>query len=231
VLSEALAFEACAALSNVILEKHGISDRYTGQQLLSEFVGQNFRGMLTNLCNKYGFQLSEDEMNKYVLEEEDWVIAKLKEKAQPCDGCNEELAKTYDSGKYMFAVVSSSAHRRVLASVIKANQAQWFLPDKIFSAATSLPKPTSKPDPAIYKFACEKLGVQPAECIAVEDSKSGALSAIRAGIPVLGYVGSYETHEKQAEMRSALKDLGCQEIMGSWSEFQGLLEKMVVPRL
>ena len=38
----------------------------------------------------------------------------------------------------------------------------------------------SKPAPDIYLLASEKLGLKPEECIAVEDSPNGALSAINA---------------------------------------------------
>ena len=59
MLSEELAFEACAELANEILEKKGISDRYTGPGLLKDFVGQNFRGMMVSLTKKYNFSLTE----------------------------------------------------------------------------------------------------------------------------------------------------------------------------
>lgn len=42
-----------------------------------------------------------------------------------------------------------------------------------------------KPDPDIYLFAAQKLGVEPAECIAVEDSPNGIRSAYRAGMHVV----------------------------------------------
>lgn len=38
-----------------------------------------------------------------------------------------------------------------------------------------------KPSPDVYLFACEKIGEKPEECIAVEDSPNGILSAYRAG--------------------------------------------------
>lgn len=38
-----------------------------------------------------------------------------------------------------------------------------------------------KPAPDIYTYACEQLGLDPAECLAVEDSPNGVLSAYRAG--------------------------------------------------
>ncbi|KAJ3935216.1 MAG: HAD-like domain-containing protein [Lentinula lateritia] len=225
VLSEALAFEACAELANEILSSQDVTDRYTGDELMVDFVGKNFRGMLLDLQDKYKFTIPSEQLERYVAMEEDKVIEKLKEKLVPCAGANEILKKLAQSGKYQMGVVSSSAHRRVVASLEKANQAVYFPPDRVFSAATSLPKPTSKPDPAIYLFACEKLGAPPATCVAVEDSKSGATSAVRAGIPVIAYVGSYETPEKRNEMAKSLKDIGAAAVMYDWAEFENCLEQ------
>lgn len=226
VLSEELAFEACAELANELLAKNGIEDRYTGPKLLVDFVGQNFRGMILSLQKRYGFNIEGDELESYVTKEEDKVIAKLEEKAQPCAGVDKELEKLAESNKYGLAVVSSSALRRVRASIKKVGQDKYFSADHIFSAATSLEKPTSKPDPAIYLHACKVLGKQPQECVAVEDSKSGTLSAVRAGIPVIGYVGSYEGEEMQAQMEKVLKQTGAKVVMTHWSEFQDCLSKI-----
>lgn len=224
VLSEELAFEACAELANEILEKYGIPDRYTGDQLIKDFVGQNFRGMMISLQAKYKFEMDKAELEEYVKKEEDKVIAKLEAKAKPCVGATEAIEKLYNSKKYGLAVVSSSAQRRVRASMIKVSQDQYFDPDKVFSAATSLEKPTSKPDPAIYLYALDYVKKTPAETVAVEDSKSGCLSAIRAGIPVIAYVGSYNGEEMQEEMGKRLMDIGARVVMKDWSEFDKCLE-------
>ncbi|KAL3463997.1 HAD-like domain-containing protein [Aspergillus heterothallicus] len=226
VLSEELAFEACADLANEILEKQGITVRYTGEQLIQDFVGQNFRGMMQSLQAKFKFELSQEELESYVTKEEDKVIAKLLEKAKPCVGASEQVEKLFTEKKYDLAVVSSSALRRVRASIEKVGQDKYFDYDKVFSAATSLPKPTSKPDPAIYLHALEKCGKTAEETVTVEDSVSGALSAIRANIAVIGYIGSYNGEEKQAEMRQRLTDLGAKVIMKDWSEFPKCLEEI-----
>ncbi|KAI9839096.1 MAG: hypothetical protein M1837_002235 [Sclerophora amabilis] len=226
VLSEELAFEACAELANQVLERQNIPDRYTGKQLLSDFVGQNFRGMMVSLQSKFGFTISSEELEGYVKQEENQVIATLERKAEPCVGVTPVLEKLYASKKYGLAVVSSSALRRVQASINKVDQAKYFPPDHIFSAATSLPIPTTKPDPAIYHHTLNVIGKQAQECVAIEDSKSGATSAVRAGIPVIGYVGSYDGEEKQAEMAKTLNELGVQEIMTHWSEFEDSLSKI-----
>ncbi len=43
----------------------------------------------------------------------------------------------------------------------------------------------SKPEPDIYLKACEKLNLNPAACLALEDSDNGVLSAFRAGLQVV----------------------------------------------
>ncbi|KAK5993636.1 Phosphorylated carbohydrates phosphatase [Cladobotryum mycophilum] len=225
VLSEELAFEACADLINKICAERGLTIKFTGETLIVEFVGQNFRGMLTTLQKEHGIVISPEDMDKYVLQEEDAVIAKLKAALRPCPGADDELEKLAASKKYLLAVVSSSALRRVRASIEKVGQDKYFPGDLVFSAATSLEKPTSKPDPAIYLHALKKLGKTARESIAVEDSKSGTLSATRAGIKTIGYVGPYAT-DKQAEMEKVLRDAGAVVIMKHWTEFPAALEQI-----
>jgi HAD superfamily hydrolase (TIGR01509 family) len=41
--------------------------------------------------------------------------------------------------------------------------------------------PAGKPDPAPYRLACERLGVEPAACVVLEDSVSGVRSGLAAG--------------------------------------------------
>lgn len=229
VLSEELAFEACAELANEILEKHGKSDRYTGPQLLADFVGQNFRGMMVSLQKKYDITIPEDEFDAYVNRELGKVIETLEKKAQPCPGSMEVLAELKKNHKYGLAVVSSSALPRVQASIRKVGQDKYFPPQHVYSAATSLDKPTSKPDPAIYLHACKEIGYKPSECVAVEDSRSGATAAMRAGIPLIGYVGPYlsEGKDKQEAMAKMMREeCGAIAVMYHWDQFFDCLKKV-----
>jgi HAD superfamily hydrolase (TIGR01509 family) len=225
VLSEDLAFAACALLANEILALHGFADRYTGPMLLRDFVGQNFRGMMVSLQQKYGYAMDPLELEAYVAREEDAVIEMLRAELRPCEGVEEVLRKFKEMGTYRMAVVSSSALRRVRAALEKVQQDKYFAKEDVFSAASSLPKPTSKPDPAIYLFAMESCEKEPGECVAIEDSKSGTLSAVRAGLKVVGYVGSYED-EKREEMKGVLREAGACVMMDHWSQFEECLEKI-----
>jgi HAD superfamily hydrolase (TIGR01509 family) len=229
-LSEKLAFEACSELTNELLEKHGIEARYSVHDLLENFVGQNFRGMMVGLQKKHNFTMSPEELDEYVAKELGAVTLKLSEKCQPCEGAPEELEKLKEQGKYPMAVVSTSAKPRVVASLEKTGMMKHFPNEHVFSAATSLNPPSSKPDPAIYLYACKVLGVEPGECVAVEDSRSGATAAKRAGIPLIGYVGVYlleDGKEKEQQMVKVLtEECDAKAIMYNWTEFQDCLAKI-----
>ena len=181
------------------------------------------------LSSKFNFTLPEQELEDYVQRELGAVIAKLNAKAQPCEGVMAELEKLKKSGKYGMAVVSSSALSRVVASIKKTEMDHYFPADHVFSAATSLPKPTSKPNPAIYLHACKVIGVEPGQCVAIEDSKSGATAAKNAKIPLIGYVGPYaeESEKKQHEVAKMLREeCGAIYVMYHWKEFDEALKKV-----
>jgi hypothetical protein len=93
--------------------------------------------MMTCLQNKFNFTLPDDEFTNYVTQKEGRVIATLKKKCVEREGSSiEKLAATK---KYHFAIVSSSAYRRVLATIQKIDQDKFFEREHIYSAATSLP--------------------------------------------------------------------------------------------
>jgi HAD superfamily hydrolase (TIGR01509 family) len=186
--------------------------------------------MMVGLQKKHNFTMDPEELDEYVDKELGAVTLKLSQKCQPCEGAPEELEKLRQQGIYPLAVVSTSAKPRVVASLEKTDMMQYFLNEHVFSAATTLNPPSSKPDPAIYLHACKVLGVEPASCVAVEDSKSGATAAKRAGIPLIGYVGVYlleDGKEKEEQMVKVLtEECNARAIMYNWSEFQDCLKKV-----
>ena len=42
----------------------------------------------------------------------------------------------------------------------------------------------------MFLFAARQLGVQPKECLVIEDSRNGMLAAKRAGMPYVGFYGA-----------------------------------------
>jgi len=55
---------------------------------------------------------------------------------------------------------------------------------------------TQKPDPEIYQLTAQKMGLDPQECVVVEDSLAGVQAAVDAGMVVVGIVSSYATREE-----------------------------------
>lgn len=177
-----------------------------------------------------GVQLSKAELDHYAEMEDTRVISKLLQPGNPlqaCVGVNDvldKLAKDTTVSKRRLAVVSSSALARIRASLGAAGQAAYFAEDDVFSAVNSMPTPISKPDPAIYRHALRQLGcADPRQCVAIEDSRSGVLSASGAGIPVIGYTAAYEADEREA-LTLVLKEAGCAMVMQDWAEFPTCLD-------
>lgn len=57
-----------------------------------------------------------------------------------------------------------------------------------------------KPAPDVYLYACEKLGVDPADTYAVEDAPNGVLSAYRAGCNVIMIPDQTQPDEETAKL-------------------------------
>lgn len=75
-----------------------------------------------------------------------------------------------------------------------------------------------KPDPEIYLLTAQKLGVDPANCVVVEDSVAGVESAVAAGMKVIGLTSDYAS----ADM---LKKAGAKDVVDSLTEVVVLLRK------
>jgi beta-phosphoglucomutase-like phosphatase (HAD superfamily) len=126
------------------------------------------------------------------------------------------------SAGYELAAVSSSALSRLDACFRATDLAGLFPAERRFSAEDSLPRPTSKPDPAVYRFAAERLGVAPEHGLAVEDSLPGAQSAIAAGIPTVGNL-IFVREDERAERMDQLVDAGVTAVIRTWAELADVL--------
>ena len=86
--------------------------------------------------------------------------------------------------------------------------------------ATSSDVAHAKPAPDIYLLAAHKLGVEPAHCLALEDSPTGVRAALAAGMHVIQIPDLLEPDE-------SVRALG-HRIAGSLHEVRGLLQPLLV---
>ena len=97
-----------------------------------------------------------------------------------------------DGARAVVAELAAAGVRQVCVSnsqrrIVDANIATLGIGDVIAFSISFDDVAAGKPDPEPYRTACERLGLPSAAVLAVEDSATGALSARRAGLVVLGF--------------------------------------------
>ncbi len=103
------------------------------------------------------------------------------------------------------AVASTSAEESVRAVLVNAvgEDAAGRIP--VFAGDVV---PAKKPDPAVYLLTVERLSLDPADTLVVEDSRNGLLAATAAGLRCLVTVNGYTREEDSAEAVLVVSELG-----------------------
>lgn len=91
----------------------------------------------------------------------------------------------------------------LLAATLGPASIDWF---EVIAAGDIVPK--KKPDPAIYTWALERLGLAPEHCLAFEDSRNGVLSATGAGLRTLVTLNDYTRDDDLTGATLILDHLG-----------------------
>jgi beta-phosphoglucomutase-like phosphatase (HAD superfamily) len=65
-----------------------------------------------------------------------------------------------------------------------------------------------KPDPDVYLWALDRLGLEPADCVAIEDSNVGLRAALAANLPTIVTLSNYTATDDFTGASAVLSDLG-----------------------
>ncbi|MDQ3824888.1 MAG: HAD family phosphatase [Actinomycetota bacterium] len=241
--SEEPAFIASAQVTNRFMASLGLPQRFTPDELRLTTTGKNFRttaidlavrggvpidpaltschprllGTTTDLSSALDDVLTVARLEAWVQEENQVVTAYLGRVLRPDAAVLRPL--TALSEKFGLAAVSSSAMAR-LAACFAVTGLGSLIPTQLrFSAEDSLPAPTSKPDPAVYSFAGQQLGIDSWQGLAIEDSVPGAQSAVAAGFQTIGNV-TFVSPAERAERVEALRQVGVSAVIFSWEELR-----------
>jgi HAD superfamily hydrolase (TIGR01509 family) len=218
--SEELAFVPSAEVLNRFMAEAGCADRFDPTELRLATTGTNFRTTLSILAADRGIALSSGELERWVAEEQRRVTAYLRSSLRPDPQLRTALTEL--SLQYRLAAVSSSAAQRLDACFEATELDDLFPPEVRFSAEDSLTVPTSKPDPAIYLHAAERLEIDPGRGLAIEDSVPGVQSSVAAGCPTVGNLVFVPLAER-GERAEALLEAGVFRVIDSWPELVFLL--------
>lgn len=138
------------------------------------------------------------------------------EQAQPVPGIVEALQAI----GLPRAVASNSDATRIESGLRRCGLYPQFA-GRIYSAH-EVPRP--KPAPDVYLAAAAGFGVDPARCVAVDDSVTGVRAAAAAGMHVLGFTGV--AHDRKA-MARRLREAGAHQVFDDMKQFPQLICELI----
>lgn len=182
----------------VIADEMGI---YFDEQINHRLRGVSRMDSLEIILERYeGAPLSREEKNA-LAEKKNNIYRDLLKTMSPSD-VNEEVRKTLAelrSRGVKIALGSSSKNARFILE--KVDLVNLF--DAI-SDGTNITK--SKPDPEVFSMAAQFLGLQPQECLVVEDADAGIEAAVAGGMHPVG-IGEAVANEKAEYKLNTFSDL------------------------
>ena len=155
-------------------EKHHLSGM---NEVMIECLGTNREETRRIMLERYGEDFPYDEFRK---EAKEIFIEKTKKDGVPLKPGARELLQFLKINGWNIGLASSTSGETVRDELQTVGLYDFF---EVVISGEMVQE--SKPHPEIYFKACEGLGVNPKEAIAVEDSKNGVRSAAMAGMKVI----------------------------------------------
>jgi HAD superfamily hydrolase (TIGR01509 family) len=174
----------------VIVDSEGLASRVEaeltrefGLDLTAEtahqlFLGETVDGVLAAIAGRSGRTPSATFTYNWAFATAHAFMREL----QPVAGVREVVEELRSRGHPM-AVASQSPLARVRFSLEVTGLAGYFGEHVYVTSMVARPKPA----PDVYLLAADRLGVEPSDCLLVEDSPAGAAAALAAGFHALGY--------------------------------------------
>lgn len=156
-----------------LFARHGLP---FGAEQKAQVIGKSLDAAGATMAELFGMPGSgADIADELVLR----VTEVVKAEAEAMPGAVELVARV--AACVPVAVASNSARELLEAALARGGIAGRF---PVSVAADEVTAP--KPDPEMYRVACERLGVAPEDALAFEDSMTGLRSARAAGLRVVG---------------------------------------------
>lgn len=148
------------------------------EELTNNCIGRNRADIIIQFKNHFGQDFDANEfLSKGRQLMQDWID----KDGLPFMKGTKEILDYLKENNYIVAVASSSSTKTVMNHMKIAGLRDYFQ-EIIGGDMVTL----SKPKPDIYLKACEAIGMEPSEVIAVEDSPNGIRAAYAAGMkPVM----------------------------------------------
>jgi HAD superfamily hydrolase (TIGR01509 family) len=177
------------------------------------YMGKRLSEVTETIERVIGRKLPADFADAYQARTFDAFRARLK----PVDGARQFV----EAWRHVpNCIASSSSPERLALSLEVLNMADLF-EDRVFSASSVA---RGKPHPDIFLHAAAQLGVEPIDCIVIEDSVGGVTAARTAGATVIGFTAAGHI---QPGHDARLRDAGAHHVAASFAE----LDRIIPPLL
>lgn len=188
----------------ILLEKRGI--RLT-EEVLRKVHGTGQKESIEAYKKYSGL---EGDTKELIKERREIFYNLVKNDLRILDGGEEIVRKL---SKDFILAIATGGHKKekVLEILSKFNLATYF--PIIVSSDEVL---NGKPSPDIYFYTAKKLGVEPKECLVLEDAPNGAIAGKRAGMVVFGV-------NKDGKIREKLKEAGADKVFSNLKEIELLV--------
>jgi beta-phosphoglucomutase len=180
-----------------------ITFRQLGLKISTE-EHQTYKGTATDrmwqiIKNRHGIDHPLDSLVEMTNNKVTPFFNSLK-KIEPINGV-ENLIHMLKAGGVPIALASSSYPEIIEIILQKSGLKGYF--DVIVDSKMAR---SSKPDPAIFLLAAKNLGINPDDCIAIEDSANGIRAAKSAGMYCIAYAGQDSELQNQSEADEIITD-------------------------
>lgn len=119
-----------------------------------------------------------------------------------------------ERAKHLPLAIASSSEPEWIAHKLERVSLCRYFGDRLFSAAKLA---RGKPFPDIYLHAAQGLGIDPDQCLAIEDSPIGATAAVAAGMQVVGLCAASHIRDREAHAET-LRAVGVHRIAFGFDE-------------
>ena len=145
-----------------------------------KYIGTTNAVIIEGLIKKFDLSVSVGEFNEIMKGYKAFLYER--DGYPGVDGVPETLASLKAAG-YSLAVASSSPYENIVLATKELGIQKYF--DRLISGE-GVPNP--KPAPDVFLKTAAALGLDPEECLVVEDSCHGVHAAKNAGMPSIGFV-------------------------------------------
>ncbi|MHA7774720.1 HAD family hydrolase [Roseibium sp. M-1] len=168
-------------------------------EMIGRFLGSSFEDIAKYVEREVGPVDVEEFRNSWYKR----LFSRYEDELKIMPEAEDLFAHLQDRG-IPFCIASGGSYRRLNFALSLIGLSEVFN-GRAFSA-DSVSK--GKPEPDVFLFAAEKMGVEARDCLVVEDAIAGVQAAKKAEMDAVGYVGGSHLNDCREEHASRLEAAG-----------------------